>query len=66
MTDKEKKDIYMGGYVDGLNYSEEFYGEEFQQWEPLLMDWWKDDSRSFDSMPRFELDDEEDSDEDDE
>lgn len=65
MTDKEKKEIYMSGYVDGMNNSEEFNSDAYEKWEPLLLAWYADDSKPFDSMPHFEFFDEDGDEEDD-
>ena len=65
MTDKEKKEIYMCGYVDGMTNSEELFSDYYQTWEPLLLDWLRDDSKSFESMPHFEIFDDYDEEDDD-
>ena len=55
MTDREKKEIYMMGYEAGLNNAEEFYGKEYKEWEPILLEWLNDDTWSFESAPEFEF-----------
>ena len=55
MTDREKKEIYMMGYEAGLNVEHQFYSREYQEWEPSLLEWLNDDTKSFESVPEFEM-----------